>query len=248
MLTQTGQPKFSSRLDKLRSKTPAAKSNRSRPRGQNVEELVRSSEEKRLLVRTLPVRRELLSDLANTKPDRVRWFREKWHGRIREEALRDLIELGEELRVVWKRPRIDGAEKILDRWLAWRPLAATFRKYKESEIERPDAVKARDYLPFECSIGAGRLVPNWVHLRAMLIQGVLEHWKHFRICANADCAAPYFIAKRKDQTICDAEICKAEKQRAHALKWWHKNRGKTSDPQKHSAGKRIGRGRIGHEK
>jgi hypothetical protein len=209
-----------------------------------VEELVRSSEEKRLLVRTLPVRRELLCDLANTKPepDRIRWFQEKWHGRIRDESLRDLMELGEELRAVWKRPRIDGAEKILDKWLAWRPLAATFRKYKESKIEHPDAMKAGDYLPFECSIGAGRLVPNWVHLRAMLIQGVLEHWKNFKFCGNAECAAPYFIAKRKDQTICDAEICKAEKQRAHALKWWHENRGTTSDAAKHWAGKRVGKG------
>lgn len=186
------------------------------------------------------MRRDLLCDLANTKPkpDRIKWFQEKWHGRIREESSRDLIELGEELRAVWKRPRIGGAEEVLDKWLAWRPLAATFRKYSESAIERPDAGKARDYLPFECSIGAGRLVPNWVHLRAMLIQGVLEHWKHFKFCANADCAAPYFIAKRKDQTVCDAEICKAERQRAHALKWWHGNRTKTSHSQKRSAGKR----------
>src|SRR5580658_1106787 len=141
MLTQTRQPKLSSPVKK------PARSNRSRPHGSRAEELVRSFEEKRLLVRTLPVRRELLCDLANSKPetDRVKWFQEKWHGRIREESLRDLIELGEELRAVWKRPRIDGAEKILDKWLAWRPLGATFRKYKESEIERPDAAKARDY-------------------------------------------------------------------------------------------------------
>ena len=116
---------------------------------------------------------------------------------------------------------------------------------KGSAIESPDAVKAGDYLPCECSIEAGRLVPNWVHLRAMLIQGVLEHWKNFKFCANADCAAPYFIAKRKDQTVCDAEICKAEKQRAHALKWWHENRATTSDPQKRSAKKRMEKSRSG---
>jgi hypothetical protein len=247
MLAQTRRSKLSSPVNKPRSKTPAARSSGSRSHGEHVEELARLSEEKRLLVRTLPVRRELLCDLANTKPepDPVKWFQEKWHGRIREEPLRDLIELGEQLRSVWKRPRIAGAEKILDKWLAWRPLAATFRKYKESAIERPDAVKAKDYLPFECSIGAGRLVPNWVHLRAMLIQGVLEHWKNFRFCANADCAAPYFIAKRMDQTVCDAEICKAEKQRAHKLKWWHENRAKKSDPRKHADRKRTGKGRTG---
>ena len=190
------------------------------------------------------MRRELMCDLANTKAggDRVKWFQEKWHGRVREESMRDLLELGEELRAVWKRPRIDGAEKVLDKWLAWRPLPVAFRKYEESEIERPDAVKAGDYLPFQCSIGAGRLVPNWVHLRAMLIQGVLEHWKNFKLCANADCAAPYFIARRKDQTICDAEICKAEKQRAHARKWWNENRATTAGPQKRPAEKQMGKG------
>jgi hypothetical protein len=212
------------------------------PRQPNLSSPVKrlQGEETRLLGKTLPVRRELLCDLANTKPkpERARWFQEKWHGRIREESLRDLMGLGEELRAIWKRPRIDGVETILDKWLSWRPGPATFRRYKASEIESPDAENARDYLPFECSIGAGRLVPNWVHLRAMLIQGVLEHWKHFKLCANAECAAPYFIAKRKDQTVCDAEICKAEKQRAHALKWWHENRGKTPEPQKHFPGKR----------
>lgn len=238
MLAQTRRSKNSSLSNKL------TRLNRSRPHAEHVAEVIRSSEERRLLVRTLPVRRELLSDLANTKPgrDRVKWFQEKWHGRVREESMRDLLELGEELRAVWKRPRIDGAEKILDKWLAWRPLPVAFRKYEESEIERPDAAKAGDYLPFQCSIGAGRLVPNWVHLRAMLIQGVLEHWKNFKLCANADCAAPYFIARRKDQTICDAEICKAEKQRAHARKWWNENRATTAGPQNRSAEKRMGKG------
>ena len=60
----------------------------------------------------------------------------------------------------------------------------------------------------------------------MLIQGVFEHRRQFKYCANPDCSAPYFIAKRKDQTVCDAEVCKAEKQRQHALKWWNENRAK----------------------
>ena len=62
----------------------------------------------------------------------------------------------------------------------------------------------------------------------MLIQGVFEHRRQFKYCSNPDCSAPYFIAKRKDQTVCDAEICKAEKQRQHALKWWNENRAKRS--------------------
>jgi hypothetical protein len=62
----------------------------------------------------------------------------------------------------------------------------------------------------------------------MLIQGFFENSRHFKHCANSDCVAPYFIAKRKDQKVCDAEICKAERQRQHALKWWNENRAKKS--------------------
>lgn len=71
----------------------------------------------------------------------------------------------------------------------------------------------------------------------MLIQGVFEHWRHFSYCANADCQAPYFIAKRIDQTVCDAGICKAERQREHARKWWNENRAKRVQSKKHTGRK-----------
>ena len=83
---------------------------------------------------------------------------------------------------------------------------------------------------YTCSIKAGKFVPNFSSLRAMLIQGILEHWQHFRFCSNPSCLTPYFVAKRKDQTVCDTEICKAEKQRQHALKWWSANRAKKRSP------------------
>ena len=150
----------------------------------------------------------------------MQWFQEKWKGRIREELAVDLAALSENLRYIWRKSRIDVADHILNQWLAWRPTTAMFKKYLQSEIEPPDAKKTNDYVPFECSIGAGRLVPDFGSLRAMLIQGVLENWKDFKQCANPDCVTPYFIAKRKDQVVCDAEICKAERQREHALKWW----------------------------
>jgi len=188
--------------------------------------------EKFLLGDTFPVRQELLCDLANTKadPDSIRWFQQKWNGSVRDERPLDLVALAENLRYVWRKPRIDLAEDVLNQWLAWRPSEGAFKKYLEADMEPPLAAKARDYLPFDCSIAAGRLVPEFVSLRAMLIQGVFEHWKHFQCCANEDCAAPYFIAKRKDQTVCDAEICKAEKQREHALRWWREKRSKSGAP------------------
>jgi hypothetical protein len=83
----------------------------------------------------------------------------------------------------------------------------------------------------------------------MLIVGVFDHWGHFKYCANPNCVTPYFIAKRKDQTVCDAEICKAEKQREHARRWWNENRAKktrkpakvASKPPKKGRGKNVTR-------
>jgi hypothetical protein len=50
------------------------------------------------------------------------------------------------------RPQARKSSRSAEEEANTRP--ATFRKYKESEIEHPDAVKAEDYLSFECSIGA----------------------------------------------------------------------------------------------
>jgi hypothetical protein len=187
--------------------------------------------ERFLLDDTFPVRQQLLCELVNTKaePDSVQWFQKKWEGRIRDERPLDIVVLAENLRYVWRKPRMDLAEHVLNQWLAWRPSDAAFKKYLESDMKPLDAERARDYVPFDCSISCGQLIPDFVSLRAMLIQGVFEHWRYFKFCANPDCAAPYFIAKRKDQTVCDAEVCKAEKQREHALKWWNDNRAKKDE-------------------
>jgi hypothetical protein len=163
-----------------------------------------------LLKATLRVRRRLLCELANTGPEQaaLRRFQRQWNSTFRAESELDLVELREQLRFIWRRPAINRAERVLNEWLAGRPSPAGTRA-----------------LPYGCSLGAGRLVPDWKDMRAMLTQGVLENWRNFSFCTNTDCATPYYIARRKDQVVCDAEICKAEKQRAHALKWWHENRG-----------------------
>jgi hypothetical protein len=227
MLAQAKTSKISSKTRKSKKKT--AEEIRQfldrdyviRQPNESVEEYAKPAEDM-LLSRTCPIRKELLRDLANSEPGSgaIQWFQERWKGRIREELPVDLAALSENLRYIWRKSRIDVADHILNQWLAWRPTAPMFKKYLQSEIEAPDAEKANDYVPFECSIGAGRLVPDFVNLRAMLIQGVLENWNDFKLCSNPDCVTPYFIAKRKDQVVCDAEICKAERQREHALKWW----------------------------
>src|SRR2546426_10545089 len=50
------------------------------------------------------------------------------------------------------------------------------------------------------------------------------------ICANPDCASPYFLKKRRTQKLCEAGPCVAYAQRQYALRWWNaegkKRRGK----------------------
>jgi hypothetical protein len=203
------------------------------------------------------VRRRLLVDLANLRDKRaVSWFWRGWGDRLMSEATEDLLELRDELQTIWDRsyvrvfPEIGLSvrgpikaiykwgsyegfmlltdDEILDRWLVWRPPARRLNAWRREGWLDSKFRKTFEYLPFRCSISSGKLLPQTGSIRAMLIVGVFEHWQHLKHCSNDDCSAPYFIAKRKDQAVCDSDKCKAEKQRQHALKWWNKNRAKKS--------------------
>jgi hypothetical protein len=43
------------------------------------------------------------------------------------------------------------------------------------------------------------------------------------ICANPECAAPYFIRKRNTQKFCEAGPCVTYGARQRANKWWHEH-------------------------
>lgn len=179
---------------------------------------------------TFEARKVLLTDLANLRDDAaLPWF---WRRRERDgifpELSRDVMELRDELRSVWTcAPRASfKAQAVLNNWLLWQPSEDMIPAYQLLGFRGTPL----NYAAFTCSIAARRLVPNYMSLRSLLIQGVFEHWGHFKFCSNNDCVSPYFIAKRKDQTVCDSEACKAEKQRAHALKWWTENRAKKKVP------------------
>jgi hypothetical protein len=197
------------------------------------------------------LRRTVLTELANLKDKTAIGRLRRTLRSIDFESEQDVIELRDELRGIW----LDAshrADKILDKWLGWRPspnffqlsymlrglresgkgsgisLSTDERADLEAYLGQSEADHLAGFMAFRCSIQAHKLVPDGRKLRSNLIQGVLEHWQHFRFCTNPDCAAPYFIAKRSDQTICDAGDCKAQKQRQHALKWWRENRAKNS--------------------
>src|ERR1019366_3432648 len=169
-----------------------------------------------LTLGTSEPRREMLVDFANMRDDGANWFRMRWGHRTMLVA-DDVLELRDELRTIWKKPPTDYVDNVLNKWFAWRP-----------GVKEWDPRELGSYMPFECSIDAAELVPMGGTFHGDLIQGVFENWPFFKYCASLNCAAPYFIAKRKDQTVCNAEACKAEKQRQHALKWWHEHRAKES--------------------
>jgi hypothetical protein len=186
------------------------------------------------LTDTYQVRKALLVDLVNLRDQSaILHFWRSWLGRLRLEDPKDVIEIRDELRQVWRAKIPMSSEKILNKWLSWRPPHGLWALYKEvGWIDRTYSVDR--YSPFTCSLKGGGFVPDFWSLRAMVIQGVFENWKYFRYCANPDCLTPFFIAKRKDQTVCNAEICKAERQRIHALKWWNDHRSKEALAQKKS--------------
>lgn len=218
-------------------------------------------------------RKDLLLSLANMKEQTaITWFWRKWSGTLWPEDSDELLVVADELRAIWKcdaeisldllrKYLVQKPEDILNKWLRWRPSPeqVEVRKsklLKETQERLPEAFNflrrststeghfENVAIAFRCSLWSRSLVPEQRNLRSMLIQGVFEHWGHFRCCANTDCVTPYFIAKRKDQTVCDAEICKAEKQRQHALKWWNENRAKKS--QKEAVSKPTKKGSKGN--
>jgi hypothetical protein len=179
-----------------------------------------------LLYQTYADRRLLLGEIANVHDDgAIQGFWRRWRRKIRPEWKQDLFAIRDELRTIWRSPISPASEGVLRKWLAWLPSSDHLRAYEI--VGLPIIAKQpHEYAPFRCSVKARKLVPDFMSLRAMLIQGVFENWQHMKYCANPDCLVPYFIAKRKDQAVCDAEICKAEKQREHARKWWNEHRAK----------------------
>ncbi len=64
---------------------------------------------------------------------------------------------------------------------------------------------------------------SWVAAYLLFLQDYSEGKPG--ICANPECAAPYFIRKRNTQKYCDAGPCLAYGARQRANKWWGEHGG-----------------------
>src|ERR1035437_1987670 len=162
------------------------------------------------------LRQEILSDLANMDGERgITWFWRKWSVAVWQENPNELVGVRDELRSIWRRdtelsqdlvwgPGLEHSEHTLNNLLRWRPSPEQeeARKSEHRQVvmegirsgvwwarytkSMPDEQLVFD-MPFTCSLYSRRLVPHQNNLRAMLIQGVFEHWGHFKYCANPDC-------------------------------------------------------------
>ena len=170
-------------------------------------------------------RKDLLLSLANMKEQTaITWFWRKWSGTLWPEDSDELLVVADELRAIWKcdaeisldllrKYLVQKPEDILNKWLRWRPSPeqVEVRKsklLKETQERLPEAFNflrrststeghfENVAIAFRCSLWSRSLVPEQRNLRSMLIQGVFEHWRHFRV-APIPTALPPISSRRE---------------------------------------------------
>jgi len=97
---------------------------------------------------------------------------------------------------------------------------ATLKDWLREEISF-NVFRGKKYFPFTPSLHRGEILPDPRNLTLTLAFAVLRFHRRMKMCANKECPAPYFIAKRKDQKYCERGDCTAEAHRAHARKYWN---------------------------
>ena len=153
-------------------------------------------------------RKTLLFDLANLRDDGCIHFQRMWGWLFRRrESDANLLELRDQLREVWHSGLTLKLKQVrLMRWMAWRP----------------DGAVGAVYSAWQPSLRLGLLIPDSGNIRTQLVFGVLENFRKFAFCANKDCPARYFLAKKKTQKFCERGECTAQAQREYALAWWNR--------------------------
>jgi len=134
--------------------------------------------------------------------------RKQWRGQFGLILDWQLSNLQDELRSVWcPDTPITLKDATLKRWLR-KDISTNF-------------FRGNWYFPFSPSLERGEILPDPRNLTVTLAFAVLRFHRRMKMCANNECPAPYFIAKRKDQKYCERGDCTAEAQRARARKYWN---------------------------
>jgi len=165
-------------------------------------------------------RRELLIDLANLGDDDCGWFWKKWGPGLRKAGRRgglsfrrqvandqELLDLREELRLIWKRRNQSHARATVFSWL-----------------NSSTSYSLPPFVVVSVDIGCS---PNPLNFRVQLGYGAAElAWK-MAVCENPSCDNPYFLKYRDSrQRVCgETNECREFGQREVKKTWWKNNRG-----------------------
>lgn len=149
-------------------------------------------------------RRKLLIELANldTSHRKIQTTLELFEG----ENNAMIASAQRDLRAIWPRsvPVLDK-QRVVDAWLA--------------------ATKRAGRAGINAWLGRGRLEFDFRSFPGQFVMAILENWWRFQVCANPECAASYFLAKRNTQRYCERGECTRYANQRYARTYW-KTKGK----------------------
>ena|SRR5215469_5012929 len=174
----------------------------------------------------------LLTDLANMRDDGVARFRRTKEGRLYQRYKNtELLKLRDELRMLWPEPLPKGWEEMPADGVRIEDLTPLQRDWLEHRPHQPLEQFICEHWLFRAVKSDGiqvdwterKLTPNAKCLPVVLLWGCLQNADRLAYCHNPECAAPFFIGKRKDQQFC-SDGCAEPAKRAAKLRWWNANR------------------------
>jgi hypothetical protein len=114
---------------------------------------------------------------------------------------------------------IRGAQQSLRE--IWDRSVPLTRKQEVVDVWLAPATKRAGRAGLNALLPRGRLEFDPQSFPGQFVMAILEHWWKFQICANPDCPARYFLAKRKTQIVCEEGQCLRYTQRKRQLEYWH---------------------------
>ena len=116
----------------------------------------------------------------------------------------EMVQVRDALRAIWREPDLRRRE-----WLTYRLREHLMAKADSRFIQAAGVISGPEVID--------RLPPPSPFEQA--IMQLLKSADRARYCANPDCPAPYFLAKRRSQKYC-SDICALPAQREFKRRWW----------------------------
>lgn len=120
--------------------------------------------------------------------------------------LGEMVQVRDNLRAIWREPDLRRRE-----WLAFRLRELLMAKADPRFIQAAGVISGPEVNLID------RLPPPSPFEQT--IMQLLKSADRSRYCANADCPAPYFLAKRRSQKYC-SDACSRPAQKEFKRRWW----------------------------